>query len=172
MTPRLRWRWLRPVVSLTAVLVAYYAWPVRQEGGGLGIAILLTLVAVGSLGYAIAGQVRRHLVHGEEIGLPTLVTLLGTVVVVFAFGYYRLEVSSPGEMVGLETKTDALYFTMLMLTTVGLGDIHPAGQVARTFALVQMVFNLVFIAAAGSLLAGEVRDRLRRRAEGPGLENG
>ncbi len=157
---RLRRRWLRPVVSLTALLVAYYAWPVQQEGGRLVLGVLTTLVAVSLLGWAIAGQVRRHLVDGESIGLATLATLLGAVVVVFAFGYYRLEVHSPGQMGGVETKTDSLYFTMQVLTTVGLGDVYAAGQLARKLALVQMAFDLVFVAAAGSLLAGAVRERL------------
>jgi voltage-gated potassium channel len=163
--PWLRWRWLRPVLSLIALLVAYYAWPVREEGGGLVVGILTTLVAVALLGYAIAGQLRRHLVHGEDLGFPTLAILVGTVVVVFAFAYYRIELTSPGQMEGLETKTDSLYFTMSMLTTVGLGDIHPVGQVARTLALVQMGFDLVFIASAGTLLAGAVGERLRAEHE-------
>jgi voltage-gated potassium channel len=158
---RARRRWLRPLVGVAALLLAYYAWPVRQEGGALVTAVVATLVAVWLLGWAIAGQVRRHVVDGEEVGLPALITLLGLVIVVFAFGYYRLELSSPGEMAGLATKTDALYFTMQVLTTVGLGDVQAAGQVARVLVLVQMLFDLVFVAAAGTMLAGSVKEQLR-----------
>jgi len=165
----LRSRWLRPALTLVAVLVAYYAWPVHAEGAGLVAGVLVTLTAVALLGWAIAGQVRRHLVQGENLGLPALVTLLLVVIVVFAFGYYRLEVVDPGQMAGLETKTDALYFTMQMLTTVGLGDVYAVGQLARQLALVQMAFDLVFVAAAGSMLVGAVRERLRPPVE-PGAD--
>jgi hypothetical protein len=161
-------RWLRPIVGVAAVLLAYYAWPVRQEGIALTSGVLLTFVGVGLLGWATVSQVRRHLVRGEPVGLPTLATLLAAVVVVFAFGYYRLEVSSPGQMAGLETKTDSLYFAMQLLTTVGLGDVSAQGQVARTMALVQMAFDLVFVAAAGSLLAGSIRERIAGRQDSAG----
>jgi len=158
-----RRKWLQPFVGVTAVLLVYYAWPVRQEGGDLVLGVLLTLVGVGLVGWAIAVQIRRHVVGGEPVGLPALVTLLGAVLAVFAYGYYRIEVSDPGQMSGLETKTDSLYFTMQLLTTVGLGDVSAQGQLARTLALVQMAFDLVFVAAAGSLLAGSVKERIRKR---------
>ncbi|HEX6874057.1 MAG TPA: potassium channel family protein [Nocardioidaceae bacterium] len=162
-----RRKWLGPMVSLLALLVAYFAWPVHQRGAGLVASILLTLVAVGILGWAIAVQVRRHLLDDEKAEFPTLVTLLGVVVVVFAFGYYRLEVIDPGQMSGLRTKTDSLYFTVQMLTTVGLGDVYAAGQLARQLVLVQMVFDIVFVAAAGSMVVGKVREHMR-----PGREAG
>lgn len=158
-----RRRWLQPVIGVAAVILVYYAWPVRQEGGDLVLGVLLTLVGVGLVGWAIAVQIRRHVVLGEPVGLPALVTLLGAVLVVFAYGYYRLEISDPGQMDGLETKTDSLYFTMQLLTTVGLGDVSAQGQVARTLALVQMTFDLVFIAAGGSLLAGSIKEQIGKR---------
>jgi len=158
-----RRRWLQPFIGVAAVLLVYYAWPVRQEGGDLVLGVLLTLVGVGLVGWAIAVQIRRHVVLGEPVGLPGLVTLLGAVLVVFAYGYYRLEISDPGQMDGLETKTDSLYFTMQLLTTVGLGDVSAQGQVARTLALVQMAFDLVFVAAGGSLLAGSIKERIGKR---------
>ncbi|MGH3363950.1 MAG: potassium channel family protein [Nocardioidaceae bacterium] len=158
-----RRRWIQPFIGVAAVLLVYYAWPVRQEGGDLVLGVLLTLVGVGLVGWAIAVQIRRHVVLGEPVGLPGLVTLLGAVLVVFAYGYYRLEVSDPGQMDGLETKTDSLYFTMQLLTTVGLGDVSAQGQVARTLAMVQMAFDLVFVAAGGSLLAGSIKERIGKR---------
>ena len=74
-----RRRWLQPVIGVAAVILVYYAWPVRQEGGDLVLGVLLTLVGVGLVGWAIAVQIRRHVVLGEPVGLPALVTLLGTV---------------------------------------------------------------------------------------------
>lgn len=63
-------------------------------------------------------------------------------------------------MADLETRTDSLYFTLQVLTTVGLGDVHAVGQTARAMVTVQMAFDLVFVAAGGSLLASVVRSRM------------
>ena len=59
----------------------------------------------------------------------------------------------------LETRTDSLYFTLQVLSTVGLGDVHAVGQTARALVTLQMAFDLVFIAAAGSVIASSVRSR-------------
>ena len=72
-------------------------------------------------------------------------------------------------MSGLETKTDALYFTLVTLATVGYGDIWPSGQTARVVAMVQIVFNLVVIASVVSVIGGLVRKRVAARQHG---ENG
>ena len=68
-------------------------------------------------------------------------------------------------MAGLHTRLDSLYFTMTTLTTVGYGDIHATGQTARALVLVQMVFNVVFVAAAATLLSARIREAARERFE-------
>ena len=69
----------------------------------------------------------------------------------------------------LRTKTDALYFTVTTLATVGFGDVHPTGQVARAIVTAQIVFNLVFLGSLARLLTGQLQQRAaRRRAEGAG----
>ena len=109
---------------------------------------------------AIVGQLRKHWFSDAEVRLPLLITLAMLVVVVFAYGYFALETTRPGQMADLETRTDSLYFTIQVLTTVGLGDVHAVGQTARAMVALQMVFDLVFVAAGGSLLASVVRTRI------------
>ena len=68
------------------------------------------------------------------------------------------------EFVSLETKTDALYFALTTLATVGFGDVHAEGQIARTLVIIQMVFNVVVLTrAAQALLASRA---VRRATEG------
>ena len=48
---------------------------------------------------------------------------------------------------GLETRTDALYFTLSTMATVGFGDVHAVGQLARVTVSFMIVFNIVVVAA-------------------------
>jgi voltage-gated potassium channel len=89
------------------------------------------------------------------------------VVAVFASGYLLLARSADGQLVGVHTKTDALYFTISTLATVGFGDVHPSGQLARSLVTIQIVFDLVFVAALVAALTGGVRRGIAaRRDEG------
>ncbi|WP_196781028.1 potassium channel family protein [Nocardioides sambongensis] len=155
-----RMPWIRVLISLVGVLVAYYAAPVEFTGTNLIGPAAVTLVGVGLLTGAIVGQLRRHWFTDSEVRLPLLVTLALLVVAVFAYGYFALETVRPGQMADLETRTDSLYFTLQVLTTVGLGDVHAVGQTARAMVSLQMAFDLVFVAAGGSLLASVIRSRM------------
>jgi len=52
---------------------------------------------------------------------------------------------------------------MATLTTVGYGDVHAAGQVARVVVTCQLVFNVVVIATGASVLARVFGARVRER---------
>lgn len=164
MTGRARHRTLlRHLLSVAGLLVVYYAVPVGALGldGRTVLSVLLTLLGVAVLAVAITGQVRRQLAMDPDAHVPSLVMLLELVVMVFAAGYYVLELSAPGQMAGLQTRTDSLYFTLSTLTTIGFGDVHAAGQVARVLVIVQMVFDVVFVAAVATTLRGHFSSRLK-----------
>lgn len=76
----------------------------------------------------------------------------------FALAYLRLA-GVPGQFEGIAPRVDAVYFTMTTLTTVGYGDINAIGQTARVVVMLQMVFNVVFIAAGVRLLLIATRRR-------------
>ena len=91
-----------------------------------------------------------------------LVLLLVLVVMAFAATFYLLA-QVPGEFSGLGTRTDALYFTVVMMTTIGFGDIHPTGQLARGLVVVAVVFHLLVVTSLVSTLLV----RLRQQADLP-----
>jgi voltage-gated potassium channel len=151
-------------VSGVGLVVAFYAVPVTglTLSGRTVVSIVLTLLGVAGLGWAITGQVRRQLVSGSDAGIQSLIMLLELVAVVFALGYYVLALSTPGQIAGLQTRTDALYFTLSTVATVGYGDVHAVGQLARGLVIVQIVFDAVFLAALVTVLRGRVRTRTGR----------
>ena len=57
-------------------------------------------------------------------------------------------VADPEEIVGLKTRTDALYFSLTIVSTVGFGDVHAEGQAARAIVTLQLAFNLLFVSLA------------------------
>jgi voltage-gated potassium channel len=133
------------VVAATA---AYFAMPVgalqlTNMWEALGL-VLLALTLLGGL--YVRGLLRlRTRRHPLWRAAALVVVLVVTVVLGFAYGYLALQARSPGELSGLSTHMDALYFTVTMIATVGFGDIAPTGQVARAVATTQMIANLVIL---------------------------
>ncbi len=119
---------------------------------------IITLAGVMLLGFAILHQLRRHRVD-PDAAIHGLVLLLVLVVAVFAGGYVLLERASPGQVAGLDTRLDSLYFTLSVLTSVGFGDVHASGQIARGVVAVQLVFDVVLVAAVAGTLAKRFRER-------------
>lgn len=149
-------RWLSSPTTLVAVLVLYFAVPVRvgPSPGRLVLELVLTFVAVGWVATVVAREARRQ-VEGVDVGLRGrhLALLLELALVLFALTYYLLAVHGTDQMVGIETRVDALYFTASTMGTVGYGDIHPVGQLARVVATAHIVFDVVFLALAARVAA-------------------
>jgi hypothetical protein len=102
------------------------------------------------------------------VQLDHLMLAAASGVVCFALVDYVIARADPAQFEGLATKTDALYFTLSALTTVGFGDVPAAGQLARAVVVVQLVFNVVVLASAARTLTRGLSERSRRsRASGP-----
>ena len=155
---------LRGALTLAAVILAYYAVPVGQRESTLEVVVGLLglLVGIGFLAWRIVVQVRRQLDAGGEtfVRVQSLVLLLYLVVPIFALGYFMIESSAEDQFAEMQTKTDALYFTMSTLGTVGFGDVHATGQLARALVTIQIAFNLVFVATLVTVLSTRVRRNL------------
>jgi voltage-gated potassium channel len=158
--------WWVGSANLVAVLVLYGAVPVDAQASGLRLVGggLLALVALAGVTALVVREIRRRV--GGEHGLRGvhLVLALEVVLVTFAMTYYLLGVSMDGQMVGIATRLDALYFSATTMTTVGYGDVVPVGQLARGVVTVHLIFDVVFIAAVGGLLRGAVGGRVGGRA--------
>ena len=142
--------WSRPVLILIGLLVVYYAYPVEWTGDSVVATVVSLAATVGGL--ALVGTVLAkelgYVRHGAEgRGARVLGMLLVLLVMGSSLTFYLLNQVRPDEVSGLETRTDALYFTLSTMSTVGFGDVHAEGQIARVLVCVLIIFNVVVVAS-------------------------
>jgi voltage-gated potassium channel len=142
--------WSRPGLILAGLLAAYYAFPTEFAGAtAAGVAVSLVITSAGlALVAAIMvrelGAVRRG---DPGRGVRMLAMMLVLLIVAASLTFFLVNQARPEEFVGLQTKTDALYFTLTTMSTVGFGDVHAEGQVARALVCILIVFNVVVVAS-------------------------
>lgn len=153
----------RSAATLACALVVYYGLPLRAEHLSDVARLLAFVVGVVGLMWLIARQVRRYVARPPDTGsrLSGVLTVIYAVTVFFALCYYLIERNSPGQFAGLSTRTDALYYTVVTLGTVGYGDVHAVGQTARAVTMVQITFDLVVIGVLVAVASAQLADRLR-----------
>lgn len=154
----MRHPWLKVVLMPVAVLVLYFVVPVDAERAPIGVlaGILISVAALGTVVVIVVGEARgaQNRLSGWH-----LVLVLEVVLVVFSFVYYLIVDEDPAQIVGLVTRLDALYFSTTTTATVGFGDVHAEGQLARGVVTAHMVFNIVFIAAVVNLAKERMTER-------------
>ena len=156
------WTLILSVVSAAACLTVFYGMPLPQDDEetpavqvvvfAVGLALLVALLTV---------QVRRQVRawHAPSVRVQSVMGLLLPLVVFFAITYYLLA----DQFVGIENRTDALYFAVVTLGTVGYGDVHPVGEGAKIATMVQIALDLVVVGVLVSIATGRVRARAERR---------
>ncbi|WGL50390.1 potassium channel family protein [Nocardioides sp. BP30] len=151
---------IRLAALLGVILALYFLVPVDDQArGGMALRVAVTAGLLFALAALVLAQVRLSLAVPDR-HVDGLVGAIALVWAGFALGFYLLQVHHPHQLAGIHTRLDALYFAASTMLTVGYGDIHATGQVARALVLIQMAFDVVFVAAAASLLT----TRLRRAA--------
>lgn len=156
---------LRIVATVAILTTIYYLLPDfgRLSETSWALLFAVGLVVLSGLIVLLVGKALRA---GPDVQLQGLGILLCIAVMFFAEAYFLLA-KMPGQFDGLRTKTDALYFTVTTLSTVGYGDVHAAGQLARVAVILQVLFNLVFLGTAVTVAGGLLRTRATRRLQAP-----
>jgi voltage-gated potassium channel len=150
----------RLALQIVLIITGYYVLPLMEAPGSavLWLRALAGLVLLALVAWWVVYEVRREM-HATALEVRVDSLLLTVVVGVTAFAVADLVVAraDPSQFVGLETKTDALYFALTTLATVGFGDVHAEGQLARLLVIVQLLFNVVVLTAAFRVLADAAR---------------
>lgn len=149
------------IAIVAAATLVYYVLPLPGRMRETSWTILFCC-GTAALGGGIALVIGRALRRGAEQRLRALITLLCVTVLFFSYAD-TVVAAIPGQFAELHTKTDALYFSVSTLATVGFGDVHPTGQLARAAVTLQIVFNLVFLGSGVALITGRWRARASSR---------
>lgn len=122
-----------------------------------GLAFALGLVVLGfSFLDMLVRDIRRT--YADPIGERASVLAVMVLETILLFASTYLTISQyPGEIAGLSTPLDSVYFTMTTLMTIGFGDVAAAGQWARGVVLVQMLFTVLLLTSSVRLFSSLVR---------------
>jgi len=155
---------LRASLTATVLVVLYFTLPIT---GSLDGSAALLLVA-GLLGFAgvITWQVRAVL-RSQYPGLRAIEALAFAIplfLLVFAAAYLRMADADAGAFSEPLSRTDALYFTITVFSTVGFGDITPKTDLDRVATMVQMLGDLLVVGLVLRVMLGAVKAGLQRRA--------
>jgi voltage-gated potassium channel len=159
------------VTFLLVVLatVIYFLLPVphRMRESSWGVIFAIGVIVLGLLMVLLI----RRLLHADiDARARSLIVLLTCVVLFFSWANVTLS-RIPGEFADLHTKIDSLYYSVSTLATVGFGDVHATGQLARAAVTLQILFNLVFLGTGITMVTGLWRRQVQARREHRGLEH-
>ena len=95
----------------------------------------------------IVWQVRQIIRSDHPIGraVEALAFSVPLYMLLFATTYFLMARSNPDAFGGPLSRTDAMYFSTTVFTTVGFGDITAKTEAARLVVTVQMWLDLVFL---------------------------
>jgi hypothetical protein len=162
-----RWAVYVPPVSAGALIVAQGSlWATGTRMPGLQVALFVATLLILAFAFIdmLVRDLRRN--HMNPIGERTAVIGVMVVESVLLFAATYLAITEyPGEIVGLTTPLDAVYFTMTTLMTIGFGDIAAQGQFARGVVLTQMIFTVVLLSSSVRLFTSLTRGIARKHAE-------
>ena len=103
---------------------------------------------------------RLRAIRAMGTGVPLLL-------VIFASAYCIVAAQQPEAFSEPVSRTDALYFTVTVVSTVGMGDIAPVTDLARVLVTIQMLTGLITVGVVAKLVVGSVRVAVARRARAP-----
>jgi len=157
---------LRAVGSTAALVAIYYLLPLDRSSTWVAV----TMLAIGLVALigVVVFQVRwilRSRFPGLR-GVEALATSIPLFLLLFASTYVVLATISASNFSEPLTRTDALYFTVTVFSTVGFGDITAKTEAARLVVTGQMITDLIVIGLAVKVILGAVKRGRQQRPTG------
>ncbi|MBO3739244.1 potassium channel family protein [Actinoplanes flavus] len=124
-----------------------------------------TFLAASTLYLLAPFAIVRHLSTHRGVDKQTLLGALAAYLLIgmaFGFAYQCLGVIQPGPLFGDKGEpnmSDSLFFSFVTMTTTGYGDLTPAGDPARTIAVVEALTGSLFLVTAVAKVVENWRPR-------------
>jgi voltage-gated potassium channel len=155
---------VRAIVTVAGLLALYYLLPLDADGTDLSAFGKLTVGLLFFLGLMIWHV--RLIGRSEKPALRALEGMILAVplfLLLFAAAYFLMSQSDAANFTSELSRTDSLYFTVTIFSTVGFGDISPHSETARLMVSGQMILDLIILGFGAKVILGAVqrgRDRL------------
>ena len=159
---------LRASLTATVLVVVYYTVPVSGAMDASAIALLLGGLLLFAV--VITWQIRAILESSYPAlrAVEALASAIPLFLLLFALVYFKMADLQPEAFSEPLTRTDSLYFTITVFSTVGFGDITPLTQPARVVTMVQMLGDLVVVGLVLQVMVGAVKAGRQRREAAAG----
>jgi hypothetical protein len=156
---------LRSLASAFVLVALYYVLPIEDlHGVHLAVSLSVGLVILVAVIVLQVRSITRSLYPGLR-AVQALALTAPLFLVLYATTYVLLAQDSAANFSTHQlTRTDSLYFTLTVFSTVGFGDITATSQSARVFVMVQMVLDLAVLGLGVQVYRGAVNVGRRRSA--------
>jgi len=149
---------LRALLSAAVLVALYYLLPMDLEGSGISMFGKLALGAAVFLGM-MAWNVKA-ITQSDNPGLRALEGLMVVVplfILLFATTYFMMSDADDTNFTAALSRSDALYFTVTVFSTVGFGDISPKSEAARLLTSGQMILDLIILGLGVRIILDSVQ---------------
>ncbi len=160
---------LRAAASTAVLVTLYYLLPLDKSSTAVAVTFLAIglVLLIGVITWQVRTIIRSP--YPAMRAIEALATSVPLFLLLFAATYFVMARVTAGSFTQQLTRTDALYFTVTVFSTVGFGDITAKSEVARLVVTAQMVADLVTIGLGIRVILGAVRRGQERRS---GRQNG
>jgi voltage-gated potassium channel Kch len=151
-------RGLLRAAATAAVLVAlYYVLPLdRRSDAYVYVELIIGFgLFVGMVAWQVEAIVRSE--YPAIRATQALASATALFLLLFASTYYILSIDDPQTFTEHLSRSDALYFTVTIFSTVGFGDISAQQETARLIVVTQMLLDLVILGLGIQVILGAVR---------------
>jgi ion channel len=133
---------IRSLVTTVLLVVLYYVVPLNNVKN-VPVTLTVGLVILAAVTVLQLRVISRS-AHPALRAIEALAMTLPLFLLLFASTYFIMAGASPENFSTHSlTRTDALYFTVTVFSTVGFGDITAASQSAKLMVTVQMLLDLL-----------------------------
>ena len=152
------WPALRALLAASVLVALYYLLPLDAAGSDTSTIVKLMLGAIVFLGLMLWQL--RAITQSDNPGLRALEGLFLAIplfLLLFASTYYLMSRGDAADFTSPLSRTDALYFTVTIFSTVGFGDISARAESARLVVTGQMMLDLIVLGLGVRIILSAVQ---------------